>query len=162
MQDWWQQLAPRERIMVAVCGAFIILALLWVGGIQPLYKNTAKLEQQVTDKQGQLANFHELAGQYVSAGGSSEPRARPRSNESIVVVIDRTTRDWALASYLKRNQPEGTESVRLRFENAPFDKVVEWLGELNTNYGMSTVTANFDDAGTGRVNCSIVLTRPEA
>jgi general secretion pathway protein M len=158
MQDWWLQLAPRERILVAVCGVLVVLALIWSLGIQPLYQNTAKLEEQVAEKQGQLANYQELAAQIIP-GGNSQSSGQPNSNESIVVIIDRTTREWALASFLKRNQPEGNGNVRLRLEGAPFDKVVEWLGQLNSKYGMLTISANIDEAGEGRVNCSLVLGR---
>jgi type II secretory pathway component PulM len=158
--DWWTQLAPRERNLVAVCGVFIVGALIWTLGIQPLYKGSAKLAEQVVEKESQLANLQELASQ-ISPGGDSKTSATASTNESIVVVIDKTTRSRSLAAYLKRNQPEGTNGVRLRFEGAPFDVLVQWIGELNKTYGMSMVSASFDDAGTGRVNCSIVLNRPD-
>ena len=142
--NWWQQLAPRERLLVAVCGAFIVLALFWSLVVQPLYSGSAKLELQVSDKQAQLANLQELAAQVApAASGNGQPTLA--SGESIVVVIDQTTRSSALAPYLKRNQPEGTSGVRLRFEGAPFDSLVSWLGNLNQKYGMVTVSANFDD-----------------
>jgi type II secretory pathway component PulM len=158
--DWWTQLAPRERILVAVCGVFIVGALIWTMGIQPLYKGSAKLAAQVVEKESQLANLQELASQ-ILPGGDSKTSATVSTNESIVVVIDKTTRSRSLAAYLKRNQPEGTNGVRLRFEGAPFDVLVQWIGELNKTYGMSMVSASFDEAGIGRVNCSIVLNRPD-
>ena len=158
--DWWTQLAPRERILVAVCGVFVAGALIWTMGIQPLYKGSAKLADQVVEKESQLANLQELASQ-ISPGGDSTTSATASTNESIVVVIDKTTRSRSLAAYLKRNQPEGTNGVRLRFEGAPFDALVQWIGELNKGYGMSMVSASFDEAGAGRVNCSIVLNRPD-
>ena len=37
--------------------------------------------------------------------------------------------------------------------------LVTWLGELKTNYGMHISTANFDESGTGRVNCSLVVVK---
>ena len=156
--DWWQQLAPRERLMVSVCGVFIVFALFWSMIVQPLYAGSAKLEQQVSSKQSQLANLQELASQVTPASAS---RGAPAvaSGESIVVIIDQTTRNNSLAPYLKRNQPEGDAAVRLRFEGAPFDSLVTWLGNLNSKYGMVTVSANFDEAGQGRVNCSLVLSR---
>ena len=160
IRDWWTQLAPREQIMVAVCGVFVVGALIWVMAIQPLYKGSAKLSGQVVEKESQLANLQELASQ-ISPGGDSQTSATAGSNESIVVVIDKTTRSRSLDTYLKRNQPEGSNGVRLRFEGAPFDVLVQWIGELNKSYGMSMVSASFDEAGTGRVNCSIVLNRPE-
>jgi general secretion pathway protein M len=161
MLERWQQLAPRERIMVTVCGAFIVLTLFWLLAVQPLYKGTARLAEEVATKQSQLVNFQELAAQVTQDGGSMQAATQLSSTDSIVVIIDKTTRQSTLATYLKRNQPEGDAEVRLRFEGAPFDLLVTWLGELSQQYGLITLSANFDAAGPGRVNCSLVLRRAE-
>jgi len=160
MLQRWLELAPRERILVAVCGAFIVFALVWWLLIQPLYKGSARLAEEVAVKQAQLPNFQELAARAgVGAGGRTQSASQTSSADSIVVVIDKTTRQSGLAAYLKRNQPEGDAEVRLRFEDAPFDLLITWLGELNQQHGMVTLSANFDAAGPGRVNCSLVLRR---
>ena len=158
IRDWWDQLAPRERLLVSVCGAFIVFALIWNMVIRPLYTGSAQLQEDVASKQAQLANLQELASR-VTPGSQGRPQSNVNNNDSIVVVIDRTTRERALADFLKRNQPEGESGVRLRFENAPFDPLVDWLGELSQTYGMVTVSASFDEVGAGRVNCNIVLER---
>ena len=157
IQEWFDQLAPRERILVSACGSLIALALVWVLVVQPIYASSAKLAERVSEKQAQLANLQELASR-VQPGSTPRQRLTQGRNESIVIIIDRTTRNRQLAPYLKRNQPEGNSGVRLRFEGAPFDQLVEWIGELQA-YGMTTATANFDVAGTGRVNCSLLLKR---
>ena len=36
-----------------------------------------------------------------------------------IVLVDRSTRERGLSSYLKRNQPEGNGGVRLRLETPP-------------------------------------------
>jgi type II secretory pathway component PulM len=141
--------------MVVTCGIVIVMALIWSLLIKPVYVGSAELEDRVAQKQAQLASLQELASQ-INTDGQTGIRT---GSESIVVVIDRTTRSRQLAQYLKRNQPDGNASVRLRFEGAPFDVLVAWLGELKQSYGMTMVTANFDEAGTGRVNCSLVITR---
>jgi general secretion pathway protein M len=157
IQAWFSQLAPRERIMVAGCGVVIVLALIWTMIIKPVYTSSAALEVRVAEKQVQLASLQELAGQ-ITPAGSSQAGGGQNRNDSIVVVIDRTTRSRQLAQYLKRNQPDGN-NVRLRFEGAPFDVLVAWLGELKQDHGMTMITANFDEAGVGRINCSLVITR---
>jgi len=156
MQDWLASMSSRERYMVLGCGAFIVLALVWALGVQPLIKQSSGLAERVANKRGQLALLHERASQVQP--GSSGARGGS-SSDSIVVIIDRTTREKQLAGYLKRNQPEGTQSVRLRFEGAPFDALVSWLGELSDRYSMTTVNATVDQAGTGRVNASLVVRR---
>jgi general secretion pathway protein M len=159
-KQWFAQLAPREQVMVAACAAFIVVALIWTMAIQPLFNGGAELAERVAQKQSQLTTLQEMAAQVSRASdGRSGATAMTNSNDSIVVVIDKTTRSRQLAQHLKRNQPDGNNSVRLRFEGAGFDSLVAWLGELKTNYGMTMVTASFDEAGSGRVNCSLVITR---
>jgi general secretion pathway protein M len=158
MRDWFNELSARERLLVIVCAAFVGVTLVWVLGVQPLLKTAADMDERVTTKRAELANYQELAAQLQALPAGPQRSAVQGRGDSIVVIIDRTTRQRQLASYLKRNQPEG-DGVRLRFEGAPFDALVSWLGELNDNYGMTTINANFDDAGAGRVNCSLVLQR---
>lgn len=158
IQEWFEQLAPRERVMVSACAVIVVLALLWIAIIQPIFVGGANLAERVAQKETQLANLQELASQ-VRPGQPTQRRTVQGRNESIVVIIDRTTRNRQLAAYLKRNQPEGNSGVRLRFEGAPFDTLVEWIGELQQSYGMTAVTANMDLAGSGRVNCTLLLSR---
>jgi general secretion pathway protein M len=161
LQNWFDSLVLRERILVSICGVVIVLAGLWAGIIKPAYASSTELEQRVASKTAQLASLQELASQVKRAysDASSGASQRPDSNESIVVIIDRTARSRQLQQYLKRNQPDGTGGVRLRFEGAAFDDLVGLLGELRQNHGMAMVSGNFDEAGPGRVNCSIVLTQ---
>ena len=161
MLERWQQLAPRERLLVAICGAFIAFAILWSLVVQPIYKGSARLAAEVEDKQSQLVKYQDLASRVGLTGSSTASAISINSTDSIVVIIDKTTRQTALAAYLKANQPEGDAQVRLRFEDAPFDVLVTWLGELSQQYGMVAVSANFDAASPGRVNCSLILSRGE-
>ena len=80
--------------------------------------------------------------------------------KSLVVLIDHSTRERGLGAYLKRNQPEGANGVRLRLENTPFDELAAWLGEVQSRHGLAAVSASFDPSGElGRVNSSLVLER---
>jgi type II secretory pathway component PulM len=158
--NWFYQLAQRERIMVSVCAAVIILTLVWTAVIKPIYTGTVALEERVMQKQAQLASLQEQASQirYYRDASAGANRGIAIS-DSIVVIIDRATRSRQLQQHLKRNQPDDSGGVRLRFEGAPFDALVGLLGELQRSYGMTMVSGNFDEADTGRVNCSLVIAR---
>jgi type II secretory pathway component PulM len=157
MIDWLNGMSPRERYMVIGCAGFLLLAMLWAFGLQPLLKLGSGLEERVIQKRGQLASLQELASRVDPASPGS--RAIVGGSDSLVVIIDRTTRQKQLAAYLKRNQPEGPGSVRLRLEGAPFDILVNWLGELSDRYGMTIANASIDATDTGRVNASLVIAR---
>jgi len=172
MNEWLNRMSPRERIMVIGCAVFLLLAVIWSLGLQPLLKQSSGLEQRVSQKRGkqssgleqrvsqkrgQLASMQELSLRVVPASTGSGTVAGKR--DSLVVIIDRTTRENQLAAYLKRNQPDGAGNLRLRLEGAPFDVLVNWLGELSDRYSMTIATANIDAAGTGRVNATLVIAR---
>jgi general secretion pathway protein M len=158
LQNWLRGMTPRERLMVGVTAVFVIIALVWLLLLNPLYTSKAKLETRVAEKSTLLVELQRRASQRNSTSVSG---AQVQGlDQSIVVVIDRTTRLRGLSDYLKRNQPDGNNTVRLRFENAPFDDLVTWLSEVKTGYGLTTTSASIDLAGApGRINCSLVLDR---
>ena len=158
MRLWFEKLEPRERWLVALAGVVTLLALAYGLVVQPLSAARARAELQLTEQRQLLLDVEQVARRLgpQSSNGSSGPV--PATGESLVVLVDRSTRERGLGSYLKRNQPEGNDGVRLRLENAPFDTLAEWLGELQSRYGLATTSASFDPSGEpGRVNSSLVL-----
>jgi len=154
---WFAGITPRERIMVIVAATFVIGAIIWLAALQPLYQGTAQAELRVADKTALLSELQVRAARYRGPSAGTQVQGL---DQSIVVVIDRTSRLSGLSDYLKRNQPEDNNTVRLRFENAPFDDLVKWMAEVRSGYGLTASSASFDIAGSpGRVNCSLVLNR---
>jgi len=159
-KQWFGALSQRERLLVAAAGGLILFALVWLLGLQPLYSAKAQAALRVADKSALLSDLQRQAA-LVATGTTAQ--SVQGLDQSIVVVIDRTARLRKLSPYLKRNQPDGNNTVRLRFENAPFDDVLTWLSELQGAYGLSAESASFDQAGApGRINCNLVLTRSGA
>jgi len=159
LKDWFFQLNDRERWLVSSAAALTVVLLIFLLAVVPLLSGTKRAEQQVTDKKALLAELDELAARLgPGAGGSSGPAAG--ADQSLVVLVDRTTRSAGLSGYVKRNQPDGSSNIRLRLENAPFDELMEWLANLKSQYGLIAMSANIDTAqDVGRVNCNLVLTR---
>ncbi len=159
MQAWFQQLAPRERLFVSIAAALVLLLLVVTLGVRPIVSNTIQGQKRVVDRMDLLSEIERVAARIGPQSGSA-PSARGVGNQSLVVVIDRTTRETGLAPYLKRNQPDGATSIRLRFENAPFDALVEWLGDVKSQQGLVVTSASIDKtAQTGRINSNLTLSR---
>ncbi|MDH3977021.1 MAG: type II secretion system protein M [Gammaproteobacteria bacterium] len=159
MKEWFNQLAPRERLLIMVAGGLLIITLIVTLGIRPIASNSANGQQQLEEKQQLLIELNRVAERFgpQQNGGTGNVS---EASQSLVVIVDRTTRNNGLATYLKRNQPDGTSSIRLRLENVPFDALVEWLGQLESQYGLMTSAANIDTTSTkGRVNCNLTLDR---
>jgi len=162
MREWFDQLAPRERLLVAVAAALLVVALIVLLGIRPIVNQSKRGHELVADKRELLAELRDVAARFGPQRGDTQT-VGAGGDQSMVLVIDQTTRSAGLAQFLKRNQPDGTSSIRLRFENAPFDMLISWLSGLQQQYGVSVASANIDVAAEpGRVNCNLTLTRPGA
>ena len=156
IQQWFDKLAPRERWMVMAGALFTLVALIFALGIRPLYQARDTAAERVAEQRRLLGDIEQVAQRF---GPQSGPAAQAQgSGESVIVLVDRSTRERGLSSYLKRNQPEGNGGVRLRLENAPFDELLLWISDVQSGQGLAAVSASFDPTGEpGRVNANLVL-----
>ncbi len=158
LRDWFQKLAPRERWMVLAAAAFALIALVYALALQPLYAARSRAAADVEAKRSLLGEIEQVARRFGPQAGAA-PVVAPGA-DSLVVVIDRSTRERGLGGNLKRNQPEGANGIRLRLENAPFDDLTAWLAEVQASHGLAITSASFDPTGEpGRVNSNLVLER---
>lgn len=158
VREWLDKLAPRERVLVLAAAIFAGLALVYALGLQPLYAARGRAAAEVEERRNLLRDIEQVARRFGPQGAATTPVAA--TGESVVVVIDRSTRERGLGTYLKRNQPEGAGGVRLRLENAPFDDLTAWLADLQARHGLAAVSASFDPSGEpGRVNSNLELER---
>jgi general secretion pathway protein M len=152
LKDWFFSLQPRERTLV-LGGAVVLLAL------APFYSAVSSRAQRVAKKQGDLAWMRSVGGEVLALSASST--AAVPSNESLVVLIDRSARECGLGSALTGQTPNGENGIRVRLEQAEFDKLVVCLGSLQQSHSVTIESANIDrTAKPGFVNASLVLTRP--
>jgi general secretion pathway protein M len=159
VREWLDKLAPRERVLVLAAAAFAVFALVYALGLQPLDGARTRAAAEVEERRGLLRDIEQVARRFGPQGPGAAP-AVAGSGESLVVVVDRSTRERGLGAYLKRNQPEGANGIRLRLENAPFDDLTGWLADLQARHGLTAISVSFDPSGEpGRVNSNLVLER---
>lgn len=158
MKDWWIALQPRERMFIAVGSILLVAFLIFWLGLKPLFQHAGEARQRVEEKSVLLADLRATA---TELGDRSRLAATlPSANESLVVIVDRSTRETGLATSLKRNQPVSDDEIRVRFENASFNQVMAWLGLLHSKYGIEIDNAAFETmTEPGRVQASLVLKR---
>ncbi len=157
MRDWFDSLQERERVFVVAAAVLLVLAIFYLAIWMPLAKSQRSMATSVDIWSEQLAQLRPIVGKLQTQSGP-----RTISNESLVVIVDRTVRDHGLANALQRSQPTGNNGVRVQFENAAFDDLVLWLGALNINDGLRVQTANFSATSSdkkGRVNSTLTLER---
>lgn len=159
MRDWFDSLAPRERLLVATGGVLVVILLFWAIILAPLSSKVRQLSERVEGKKSTLAWMSAAAAEITSAGAVAASAGNP--DQSLVVVIDRTARQSGLGETITRNQPVGDDGIRVRMEGAGFDTVTQWLGQLQTAHGLSLEAATFERGSVnGTVTASITLRQP--
>ncbi len=149
-----ETMSERERRMV-LFGGVAAVALLIFGILLPLNSSVSKAQARVGKKQADLVWMQSVGPELAAAGPTV---ARPSTNESLLVVVDRAARESGLGASLTSSEPQGPGLLRVRLEKAPFDIMVGWLARLADQNGISVETANIDSSGApGIVTASLVL-----
>lgn len=159
MREWFDSLAPRERLFVSAGGVLTALLLFWALVLYPLDSSVDKLTASIEDKRGQLTWMLGAAAELRASG--NVPTEIDGADQSLVVVIDRSARAAGLGKALTRNQPVGEDAIRVRLETASFDAITGWLHQLHSNYGLAMDSASFERGSTaGTVTASLILRLP--
>ncbi|MDH3587287.1 MAG: type II secretion system protein M [Gammaproteobacteria bacterium] len=159
MRDWFESLEPRERLFVSIGAAIVAIALLWGLIWAPLDRGHRELQQRVSTWERSLADIRPLASMPQPQSGS-RPASTAGGAQSPVVIVDSTLRSHGLGQP-KRSQPT-PNGIRVEFENVAFDKLVVWLGDLSSQYGMEVQAGSLSAATSespGRINASLTLER---
>lgn len=159
MRSWFESLQPREKIFVASAAVVVALAVFWFGIWAPLARGQANAAENVQVWRDAVAELRSLKGALRSG---SDDRNRPAAvNQSLVVIVDRTLGSRNLKSALQRSTPNQDNGIQLVFEDAAFDDLVLWLGDVSEQYALRVQSAGFNPSGNaaGRVNATVTLER---
>ena len=113
-------------------------------------------QERVTAKQQDLVWMRSVANNVRMASAARGGT----TNESLVVLINRTAQQAGIGTALTNQAPQGDNAIRVQLKSAGFDAVVTWLGILDQQYGVVVDNASVDHSDkTGIVNASVLLTR---
>jgi general secretion pathway protein M len=160
MREWYDSLAPRERIVVSVGAVLVGVLLFWGLVIAPLDSSVTRLGQRVDDKR-ELIVWMQQAAVRIKGAGPEAAAAGDSGDGSLVVLVDRSARSAGLGGALTRNQPVGEDGIRIQLRDASFDAMARWLTQLKTNNGLALESASIErGTAAGTVNASLVLRVP--
>lgn len=159
LKDWFYGLKPRERAIVLGGAILVGLTAIYILALAPFYNNVATLAESVEQKKADLAWMRSVAGE-MQVLGANQPMIATPTDESLVVLVDRTAREAGLSSALTGQTPNGETGIRVRLESAAFDMAMMWLANLELSHAVAIESATFDRTSTpGLVNVSLVLNR---
>lgn len=159
LKDWFYGLQPRERAIIGGGAILVLLTAIYILALAPFYRSVAALNDSVEKQKADLAWMRSVAGE-VQALSASQPMVAAPTDESLVVLVDRTAREAGLSSALTGQTPNGETGIRVRLEGAGFDQAMMWLANLELSHAVAIESATFDRTSTpGQVNVNLVLNR---
>jgi general secretion pathway protein M len=159
LKDWYYGLKPRERAVILGGAILVGLTAIYILALAPFYSSVAALEESVEQKKADLAWMRSVAGE-MQVLGANQPMIATPTDESLVVLVDRTAREAGLSSALTGQTPNGETGIRVRLEAAAFDMAMMWLANLELSHAVAIESATFDRTSTpGLVNVNLVLNR---
>ncbi len=159
MKAWFYSKEPLERRIVIAVGAMIILSLLYLLVWVPVSESYDLKSKQLNSKRELVQWMQKTAARITRLQGDRTAKGAS-SNHPLLSTVDQTIKRSGLGSSMKRLEPQGNNKVQIWFENAGFDPLVSWLGNLSGQYQISIVTISIEPQGQpGRVNARLVLSR---
>jgi general secretion pathway protein M len=128
-QQWWQRLAPREQQLLSIAAPVVAVAMLYFGAWQPYQQWRA---QQANDLQQALSQLHNMqaALPQLQQGGVRNIQG------SLPDVVAQAATSYQLK--VSRMQPKD-DQLELTLEDAPFNKLLQWLHQLQQQQGVQIV-----------------------
>lgn len=159
MNAWWQALSARDQRVLAIGGALAALllgyAMLWL----PLERNRDAWRDRASAADASL-QWMRVAADRLRDAAPAAP-ALVRDGRSLLAVVDAGVRDAGLGGALLRVEPVSASQVRVYFQQAGFDALMEWLQTLGASHGVRVVELSVQrSAGVGLVDVRLALEAP--
>ena len=158
IRTWWDGLQVRERRLLGVGAAVVAVLLGWALVWYPLAHARADLDKRVARQREDMAWMRQAAGEARELRAQGTHGRAERQGKSLLALADVSARSAGLSGALKRVEPAGGKSVRLSFEVADFDALMNWLDALARDFGVQATDLSVDKVeGLGLVNARATL-----
>ena len=158
MKEWFLSLSQREKVMVQLATAVVLVFLVYLIILEPLASSYSSSKQNVVLAEKSLEWMKTAAQEIKQLRGNGAVAERPNDKQSVLSLVDSSVRKAGLAAVMKRVQPEGDSGVRVWFENAIFDEIVHWLATIESEHGLLVNEINIEQAeATGLVHVRVFL-----
>lgn len=156
LRQFWEGLATRDRRVLAMGAGALLLIALWLLAWEPLREARDAARLRTTAAANDLAYLRAAVPQLRDATATPA-----RDGRSLLALVDATARASGVGEALLRVEPVSAAQVRVYFEGAGFDALVDWLAALQAGQGISISDFSATrSTGVGRVDARVVLERP--
>lgn len=153
----FQQLQPRERVIVLSGAAVLAVLVLYLAIWEPLVRSHQRNADALQASRALATRIETAASLLQGQSGSSVNRSA-----ALLSVVDQSSRGGTLGKAPTRIQPEGSgeHEVKVWLEDVPFSNCLRWLAELQAHYGIQVSSTEIEQGSApGLVNARFTLSR---
>lgn len=127
--EWWAQASSRDQLALIFGGGALGLYILIMVVLVPIQDMRVKEETKNNALRNSLENVRGLAAQVMA-------QKNPGAQKGNAGSLEKTVQQSFSAKGLQvaSMSASGDDGVRLRFDNVPFEKIVEWLYEVEITH----------------------------
>ncbi len=161
IRNYWQNLMPRERLMLLLGGAAVVFTLIYLLLLEPFVNERERLRQDIELQRELLGWMRNAAAEMQHLrGGGAVSRGTAGSTTPLLTLVDGSARRQGLGEALKRVQPDGQSGVRVWLEQVAFDALLAWLDTLERDSGVVVSALVVEPQEPGLVKVRLSLERP--
>jgi general secretion pathway protein M len=158
----WRAMSPRERRLVGVGGALLLLAAAFLLLLEPAWRGRAALGRDLPLLREQLAQMLALQDEWRQIAGESTTRPAGGTVASRIAALEQTLRSAGLMESVRKLEANG-ELIELRFAAAPHERWFAWLSTALGETRLRVVDLSVArEAGPGQLSARLVLEAPRA
>ena len=149
----WQQFDRREQGLLLLIAVVVALLLLWLVILQPLH---SMVSEQQTDNGVLSTQLQEARTMVVELKQLNNKGSRASGVANLQKLVGQTLRSYGLG--MSSFTPNSDNTVSLRFEQTPFNVLMQWLHQMEASHNVSVDNLSINPTGdSGLVKVSVRL-----
>lgn len=162
LRTFWNQLSPRDQRVLMFGSVALFLIAGWLLVWEPMREARDSWRLRLSAAEADHAFMRAIAPQLQTLAAQRGQTAMAPDGRSLLARVDATARQSGVGEALLRVEPVSATQVRVSFQGASFDALVQWLEQLASGQGVQPGDFSAHRvAGVGRVDARITLEQNE-
>jgi general secretion pathway protein M len=154
--EYWQARNPRERAILGIGGALVVVLLLYLAVWDPIQSDRQRLVRELPKMRAQADQFRRDAEE------AEALRARARSRnatQALPAAVEASAKQAQLGGGIKSVQAMGNDRAQISGATVPFDGLVRWMAAVAQSEGISVDSMQASAGEPGRVQIESLIFR---
>ncbi len=154
MKTYWDNLTRRDQLALLILGAAFALYLLWLVLLRPVAASVDEQRIRAVAATESLGRVQAMAAKLKAYNDGSAQVQAPTGNLADMVNRSLQANQIAMSGYT----PGKDSEARLRLDNVPFNKLLAWLYQLESDFGVAVLELTVNPSrDAGYVSVSVRL-----